>query len=242
MDSLCENFENQRRTDILDNYAFVPARPRLVSYVFASFLHGGWLHLIGNMWFLWLAGFILEDNWGRVIYSVFYLVAGAAALQFYGWFGPGSYMPLIGASGAVAALMGAFLVRFPKMKVEMAFFAFFFRLRFKAPAYALLPLWLAMEFFYGSVLGVNSPVAHWAHVGGFLFGMAGAYGLMRSGLEQKASQAIESKIAWTADPEIVRATEALDKSSFNEAASILEDFLKKKPNSMDALEMLQQVH
>jgi membrane associated rhomboid family serine protease len=65
--------------------------------------------------------------------------------------------------------MGAFLVRFPKMKIEMAFFALFFRYRFHAPAYYLLPLWLAMEFFYGSVMGVSSTVAHWAHVGGFLY-------------------------------------------------------------------------
>jgi membrane associated rhomboid family serine protease len=242
MDSLCEAFEKEQNSDILDQYAFVPARPRLLAYVTANFLHGGWLHLIGNMWFLWLAGFILEDNWGRVIYSAFYLVAGAAALQFYAWCAPGSYMPLIGASGAVAALMGAFLIRFPKMKIEMAFLALFFRIRFKAPAYALLPLWLAMEFFYGSVFGVSSPVAHWAHVGGFLFGMAGAYGIMKSGLEQKASDAIEAKIGWSAAPEIIRATEALDKSNFDEAATILQNYVKQKPNASDGLELLQQVN
>ena len=241
MDSLCDAFDTQQNTDILDKYAFVPARPHLLAYLTANFLHGGWLHLIGNMWFLWLAGFILEDNWGRAIYSTFYLVAGAAALQFYAWCAPGSFVPLVGASGAVAALMGAFLVRFPKMKIEMALYAFFFRYRFKAPAYALLPLWLAAEFLYGSVFGATSPVAHWAHVGGFVFGMAAAYGIMRSGLEQKANDAIESKIGWSADPEIVRATEALEKSHFDEAASILENHLKQKPSSSDALEMLQQV-
>lgn len=77
-------------------------------------------------------------------------------------------------------------MRFPKLKIDMALFALFLRFRFKASAYALLPLWLVMEFFYGSALGVGSPVAHWAHVGGFLFGMAAAYGLKVSGLEQKA--------------------------------------------------------
>ena len=241
MDSLCEAFEAQQNNDILDKYAFVPAHTRLISYLCANFLHSGWLHLIGNMWFLWLAGFILEDNWGRLIYSVFYLVAGAAALQFYGWCAPGSYVPLVGASGAVAALMGAFLIRFPKMKIEMALFGLIFRFRFKAPAYALLPLWVGMEFLYGSVFGAASPVAHWAHVGGFVFGMAGAYVIMRTGLEQKASDAIESKIGWSADPDIVRATEALEKSHFDEAANILQNHLKLKPSSTDALEMLQQV-
>ncbi len=241
MDSLCDAFEAERKSDLLDKYAFVPARPHLISYVSANFLHGGWLHLIGNMWFLWLAGFILEDNWGRLIYPAFYLIAGAAALQFYGWCAYGSYMPLIGASGAVAALMGAFLIRFPKMKIEMGFFALYFLYRFKAPAYALLPLWLLMEFFYGSVFGVSSPVAHWAHVGGFLFGMAAAYGLERSGLEQKAYETIESKVAWSADPEIVQAGEALEKSNFDSAATILVNYLKQKPSASNALEMLQQV-
>jgi len=230
MDTACQAFEDEQKSDILDNYAYVPAHPRPLSYITANFLHGGWLHLIGNMWFLWLAGFILEDHWGRPIYSIFYLVAGAAALQFYGWCAPGSYLPLIGASGAVAALMGAFLVRFPKLKIEMALYLF----------YALLPLWLLAEFFYGAVFGISSPVAHWAHVGGFLFGMAGAYGLRRSGLEQQAFDKIEEKIGWTAEPEIIRASEAQEKNDFDEAASILTGYVKTKP-TIDALTMLQQI-
>jgi membrane associated rhomboid family serine protease len=240
MDAACQAFDAERQSDILDNYAFVPAKPRMLSYITANFLHGGWLHLIGNMWFLWLAGFILEDNWGRLIYPAFYLIAGAAALEFYAWCAPGSYMPLVGASGAVAALMGAFLVRFPKMKIEMALYMFYVRFRFKAPAYALLPLWLAVEFFYGSVSGTSSPVAHWAHVGGFLFGMAGAYALRRSGLEQQAFDAVEQKIAWSAEPEILRASEAQEKGNYDEAASLLINYVKTKP-SIDALDMLQQI-
>jgi len=94
--------------------------PKPIAYLTANFLQGGWLHLIGNMWFLWLAGAILEDTWGRVIYPIIYLVAGAAALQFHAWLNPGSLAPTLGASGAVAALMGAFLVRFPKTKIEVA--------------------------------------------------------------------------------------------------------------------------
>jgi membrane associated rhomboid family serine protease len=242
MDSICQSFEEHEKNDILGKYAFVPAHPTLISYITANFLHGGWIHLIGNMWFLWLAGFILEDNWGRLIYPIFYLVSGAAAMQFYGWCASGSYMPLVGASGAVAALMGAFLVRFPKLKIEMMFGGLLFRYRFKAEAYWLLPLWLFMEFFYGSVSGTSSPVAHWAHVGGFLFGMLGAYAIKRSGLEQKANEAIEEKIGWSADPEIVRANEALDNSQLDEAAQILENHLKQKPGGIDALDLLQKVH
>jgi membrane associated rhomboid family serine protease len=242
MDELCQEFETVEQGSILNKYAYVPAHPRAISYVTANFLHGGWIHLIGNMWFLWLAGFILEDTWGRVIYPLFYLVAGAAALQFYGWCAHGSYLPLIGASGAVAALMGAFLVRFPKMKIEMLLFLIVFRIRFKAPAYWLLPLWLAMEFFYGSALGTTSPVAHWAHVGGFLFGMAGAFALQQSGMEQKANDAIESKLSWSGAPEVVQASEAMEQGKLDEAASILQKHVAANPNSADALNLLQQAH
>jgi membrane associated rhomboid family serine protease len=241
MDSLCQQFDEVEQSSILDRYGFVPAHPRAISYLSANFLHNGWLHLIGNMWFLWLAGFILEDNWGRLIYSAFYLLAGAASLQFYGWCAPGSYMPLVGASGAVAALMGAFLVRFPKMKIEMALVAFFYRYKFQAPAYWLLPLWVGIEFFYGAALGTSSPVAHWAHVGGFLFGMLGAYTIQKTGMEQKVSAEIEAQIAWAGDPEVVRAQDALDQGKLEEASEILEKHIAGKPGSTDALIILQQL-
>src|SRR5579859_6390699 len=109
MDSLCADLSSQTSASLLDQYAYVPAHPSGISYLTANFLHAGWLHLIGNMWFLWLAGTILEDTWGRIIYPIFYLVAGVAALQFHAWFNPGSTVATLGASGAVAALMGAFL-------------------------------------------------------------------------------------------------------------------------------------
>ena len=140
MDSLSAKYSELAAGSLQEKYAFVPAHPRAIAYLTANFLHGGWLHLIGNMWFLWLAGFVLEDVWGRPLYTVFYLVAGAAALQFHAWTNPGSIIPCVGASGAVAALMGAFLVRFPKMKIEMLWILGLLRTyRFKASAYWLLP-------------------------------------------------------------------------------------------------------
>ena len=241
MDRLSAAFLSQEHSTIMGEYAFIPARPRALPYLSANFLHSGWMHLIGNMWFLWLAGFILEDTWGRAIYSIFYLFAGAAALQFYAWCTPGSFVPLVGASGAVAALMGAFLIRFPKLKIEMATFLVFYPLRFKVPAYYLLPLWLVAEFFYGSAYGQFSPVAHWAHVGGFLFGMLGAYALRRTGLEQQANEKIESELGWKSSPEIVSASEAMDQGRFDEAAALLQKYLAANPPSLDALNLLQLV-
>jgi len=241
MDSLSHQFEEAQQSSVVGRFAFVPAHPSAVSYLTANFLHGGWLHLIGNMWFLWLAGFILEDNWGRAIYSLFYLVAGAVALQFHGWMYPHSFVPLLGASGAVAALMGAFLVRFPKLKIEMFWLAFYVRGRFKAPAWCLLPLWGVVEVFYGSLFGAASGVAHWAHVGGFLFGMAAAWGLGKSGLEQKASAAIDEKVGWTADPAIVQANELMEQGKLGEAAAKLREHTAAKPDAIDAYEILQKL-
>src|SRR3979409_5834 len=153
MDSLSARYAELDSTSIVSKYAFVPAHPTALSFLTSNFLHGVWIHLIGNMWFLWLAGAILEDTWGRIIYPVFYLLSGAMALEFHAWSNPGSLAATLGASGAVAALMGAFLVRFPKTKIEMMWlFGFGFRsYRFHARAYWLLPLWLFIELFSGAI-------------------------------------------------------------------------------------------
>jgi Rhomboid family len=112
-DSLGAKYSELSASSLQEKYAFVPAHPRAITYLTANFLHGGWLHLIGNMWFLWLAGFVLEDVWGRPLYMVFYLIAGAA-LQFYAWTNPASIIPCVGASGTVASLMGAFSCALPQ--------------------------------------------------------------------------------------------------------------------------------
>ena len=242
MDSLNTQFVSLSKSSITELYAFVPAHPRPVSYLTANFLHGGWMHLIGNMWFLWLAGFVLEDVWGRWVYSVFYLIAGAAALQFWAWSNPGSITPTLGASGAVAALMGAFLVRFPKMKIEMAYLFFFRLYRFKAAAYWLLPLWLFSEIFYGSLSRSSGGVAHWAHVGGFLFGALAAVAIQHSGLEQKANKAIEEKVGWTNDSELEQASGMMERGQLAEAQVVLTNYVAAKPNSLDAWSLLRQIY
>jgi membrane associated rhomboid family serine protease len=242
MDRLSEQLQDLESNDVLAHYGFVPAHHSAISYLTANFLHAGWLHLIGNMWFLWLAGFILEDNWGRGLYTLFYLLAGAVALQFHGWMYPHSLGPCLGASGAVAALMGAFLIRFPTLRIEMFFWIFYIRGRFKAPAFWLLPIWGLMELFYGTLFGRSSGVAHWAHVGGFAFGMIGAFVLSRSGLEHKVSSAIEEKIGWSADPAIVQASEAIDQGRPDEAIKKLEEHVAAKTDSSDALVLLQQLY
>lgn len=247
MDSLAAEYAKLATSTEDEGYAFVPAHHKAITYITANFMHGGWLHLIGNMWFLWLAGFMLEDSWGRIIYSIFYLAAGAAALQIFAFTEPGSLTPVLGASGAVAGLMGAFLVRFPTMKLHMRWFIGLRSLtrggyEFKAPAYAMLPLWLLGEFFYGQMAGSSDGVAHWAHVGGFAFGVAVALLIRFTGLEQKASEAIATKTTWTNDAEITNATELLEKGQLDEAENLLKPYYEGRPGSFDAAHILQQVY
>jgi len=251
MDSLAEEWATFEKDSFVEHYAFVPAHPSAISYITASFLHVGWLHLIGNMWFLWLAGTILEDTWGRVIFPIFYLVAGVVAALFHSWFSPGSTVPMLGASGAVAALMGAFMVRFPNTKIEVAVIlglrsisnlALGKGIRFKAPSFVLLPMWLLMEILSGAIFGQYSGVAHWAHVGGFVFGAVVALGLRYSGLEHKANAAIEAKISWTADAGIVQATEHMEHGKLDEAIASLNSYLATKPDSLEAYNLLPQIY
>jgi membrane associated rhomboid family serine protease len=253
MDRLNAEYAQAKTSSIDEKYAFVPAHPSVISYLTANFLHGGWMHLIGNMWFLWLAGFVLEDVWGRWLYSAFYLIAGAAALQIHAWANAGSTVATIGASGAVAALMGAFLVRFPKMKIEMLWVLWFsmFKLMrtgnpfryivFNASAYWLLPLWLGIEVFSGALFGADG-VAHWAHVGGFVFGALVAITIQYSGLEQKANKAIEEKIGWTNDVELEQASALMEKGQIDEALQVLTTYVATKPNSLDAWALLRQIY
>ena len=242
MDSLSARYEELESTAIVSKYAFIPAHPTGMSYLTANFLHGGWLHLIGNMWFLWLAGGILEDTWGRMIYPAFYLIAGVLALQVHALVNAGSLTPTIGASGAIAGLMGAFLVRFPTTKIEMGWILFVRFYRFKAAAYWLLPLWLLMELFYGSVFGQMSGVAHWAHIGGFVFGGLIALGVRASGLEQMAEKGIQEKITWVSHPLLAEADEQIEKGQLDAAESNLKKLLQEKPDSVDAYRMLQNVY
>jgi membrane associated rhomboid family serine protease len=242
MNSLSVDLGQARANSILEKYAFVPAHPRGISFLTANFLHGGILHLVGNMWFLWLAGFVLEDFWGRPLYGAFYLLSGAASMMFDAWLNPGSIVPTLGASGAIAALMGAFLVRFPKMRIEMLWWLFLRPRRFQAPAYWLLPAWLVMEVFYGSVFGQATGIAHWAHVGGFLFGALAALGLRYSGLEQTAQQKIEAELILESDPEIQQASELIDKGDLATAERTLRTYLSRNPACVDGHTLLGHIY
>ena len=243
MDSLGDQYSELTASSITERYAFIPAHAKPITYITSTFLHVDWWHVLGNMWFLWLAGFVLEDAWGRPLYLLVYVAAGAFACQFNAWVNPASIVYSVGASGAIAGLMGAFLVRFPKMKIRMMWFfdlGLFPFWRFWMRAYWLLPIWVLMEINYGT--GPRDGIGHWAHVGGFLFGGIAAVALRYSGLEHKVNKAIEERVAWTPDPEINQASGLMEHRMFDEAAATLNNYLTRNPNSVEAWNLLRAVH
>ena len=243
MDSLEVQYSQLSASSITEQYAFAPARSKPITYFTSTFLHVSWWHVLGNMWFLWLAGFVLEDAWGRPLYLLVYLVAGAMACQFDAWMSPGSIVHSVGASGAIAGLMGAFLVGFPKMRIRMMWFfdlGLFPFLRFWMRAYWLLPLWALLEINFG--MGPRDGIAHWAHVGGFLFGGIAAVALRYSGLEHKMNRAIEEKVAWTPPTEVTQASDLMEHHKFDEASAILNEYLAANPDSFLAWNLLRVVH
>jgi membrane associated rhomboid family serine protease len=245
MATLGQQLDQMLSTSMLERYAFVATKRLPSTYVTANFLHAGWLHLIFNLWFLWLAGSVLEDAWGRIIYPMFYFAGGAFALWAQATSSPHSIVPVVGASGAVAALMGAFLVRYFKTKIQFLFiwfFGFYPRFwRFKSPAYFMLPLWLGTQLFWAAMDSEGGGIAYWAHIGGFGFGVAVALGMKHSGLEKKVDKAIEQQVGWTADERVVRAGEMLVANP-NGAVAELEAVAREKPDSMEAWEMLERAY
>jgi membrane associated rhomboid family serine protease len=141
----------------------------------SMFLHGGWLHLIGNMLYLWIFGNNIEDRLGRLPFLLFYFVGGFAAAFSQVLIGPNSTVPVIGASGAIAAVLGAYLVLFPRARVlSLVFLGFFYQL-LEVPALVVLGLWFVLQLIDGlASLGVESSsggVALFEHIGGFIAGV-----------------------------------------------------------------------
>lgn len=140
--------------------------------VTSMFTHGSWLHLIGNMWFLHIFGNNVEDVMGRVRFVVFYLLAGVVAAAAQVAAAPGSLIPMVGASGAIGGVMGAYVVLFPRAGVRTFVFLGFWARMVVLPAYVMLGYWFLLQLLSGSLGGgTGGGVAFWAHVGGFVAGL-----------------------------------------------------------------------
>jgi len=138
----------------------------------SMFLHGGWFHLIGNMWFLWLFGNNVEDSMGQGRYLIFYLLCGLAAAATQSLINPSSAVPMVGASGAISGVMGAYVVLYPRVRVHMLVVLVVFVTRIVVPAYLMLGYWFLLQLVGGTAAQGEGGVAFWAHVGGFVAGAA----------------------------------------------------------------------
>jgi membrane associated rhomboid family serine protease len=158
-------------------YGVVPARlgqgMGAETLVTSMFLHGGLLHLAGNMLFLWIFGDNVEDLLGHLGFALFYVASGVAAALAQFAFDPLSTIPMVGASGAIAGVMGGYLLMFPRARIDVLFIIVIFFRVFVLPAWLVLGLWFGVQMFSGMATGAGvGGVAFWAHSGGFLAGLA----------------------------------------------------------------------
>jgi membrane associated rhomboid family serine protease len=158
----------------------------------SMFLHGGWIHLIGNMWYLWIFGDNVEDRFGHTGFLFFYLASGIASAVLHVVLNPLSPVPTVGASGAIAGVLGAYAVLFPRARVITLVPIFLFLQIVALPALLVLGLWFVVQFFSGTLAlgGGGGGVAWWAHVGGFAFGIAIA-AAVRSGQRRRSQAWVE---------------------------------------------------
>ena len=166
----------------LRTYGLVPAQFSLLTLVTSMFLHGGFLHAGGNMLYLWIFGDNVEDRMGHGRFLVFYLLCGAAAAVAQTLMQPDSPVPMVGASGAIAGVMGAYLVMYPKSRIVTLVPIIFFIQLIEVPALFFLGFWFLMQFVsgVGSIAAATTGepsggIAFWAHVAGFVAGVAGVY-------------------------------------------------------------------
>jgi membrane associated rhomboid family serine protease len=175
-------------------WSFVPSHIAsggdLITLLTAMFIHGGWLHIGGNMIYIWAFGPEIEDFMGRIRYLIFYLLGGAIASLVQVAANPSSSMPNLGASGAIAAVMGAFLITYPKDRIRTILIIVLFVTIYKVPAALLVGFWFLIQLFSeaGSLVERHGGgIAYMAHIGGFVFGMALLISLRRGRKQERDS-------------------------------------------------------
>jgi membrane associated rhomboid family serine protease len=157
------------------HWAYLSQEQGYIPLLACMFLHSGWLHIISNMWMLYIFGDNVEDRMGKINFLIFYLLAGLVATFTHTFMNPGSTLPIVGASGAIAGVMGAYMFMYPQSKIESLFIIFFYPIIIDIPAFTYLGIWFLIELFNGSAANFFSnapsqPIAFWAHIGGFVFG------------------------------------------------------------------------
>lgn len=239
LDELVAELMAMRDATPFHTYGYKPSDGSFKTLITSMFLHGDFSHLLGNLLFFFVTGPFLEDVLGRPIFTFLYFTGGMIASWTHAWQHPGSDIPLIGASGAIAAVMGAYLLRFARSKIEFIFIPVIIRptshFRFFLPAFVVLPFWFATQFLMAMKESDVSGVAFWAHVGGFAYGMA--FGALFIGMkieETYINPAIEAQTTWKQNEHLIRAGEARARWDFAAAEREVVELLRKEPDNLDA--------
>ena len=219
LDRLCQKFLEIYEKIPSKQWGYTPANRSFLNLFTYMFIHGGWLHLLSNLYLLYLTGPFVEDSWGKPVFIALYIVTGMLAARMFALHYPGFGGPLIGASGAIAGVMGAFLVKFWKTKIKFFYWIFFFAGTFRAPSWLILPIWVLLEYQSAKFMDAfrlpgGGGVAHWAHVWGFFFGLATALALKFTGVEEKyIKPKVETGVSFQADGQ----------NYYEEAAALTQD-------------------
>lgn len=236
-----EKFDTALQKHIFHRFGFKPNRFSFLTLISSMFLHAGIFHLLGNMLFLWLLGVNIEDYWGRPLFLCLYFFGGIFATIFFTLFNRGSAIPLVGASGAISALMGAFAVRFYRTKIRIFWFLWIF-IRpfwgtFHVYAWIALGFWFAEQLFNAMIMSaLVTGVAFYAHVGGFLFGLAAGFAMRYLKVEERfLSEKIEKQIeAVDLPPKMEQAFLKRDEGDEDGAIRLLREVLEEDPANDDA--------
>lgn len=171
------SLDPETQNGFIATYGLIPDQFHFSNIVTSMFLHGGWMHVLGNMWFLWIFGDNIEDILGHGKYLLFYLLCGVVAALAQVAASPNSRIPTVGASGAIAGIMGAYTIKFPHSRILSLVTIVFFFTTVEIPAWIMLIYWFVIQFFSGvGTLGASQAsqggVAFFAHIGGFVAGIA----------------------------------------------------------------------
>jgi membrane associated rhomboid family serine protease len=251
LDALVDTYYETRSQTPIFRWGLVPTDQRAVSWFTHMLMHVGLLHLFGNLFILYLAGPPLEDAWGHLLFALFYVVAGLVAALFFIAGYPEINQPLVGASGAISGVMGAFAVRYWNTKITFFYFLFFLKIytgTFAAPAWLMLGLWLLAQLAYASgwwaftSFGDMGDIAFEAHIAGFIFGMVVAVVVNKLALEQRfVDRKIEERELVFQAPAVEKAHQLVHLGRVDEAVTLLEAELDRNPRDADAASALWNI-
>ena len=229
--------EVSRGVNPFTSLGYIPAEPRLLNLFTCLFVHAGILHLLGNMLFFFITRPFIEDLYGRPIFLLHYLASGIAATLAHAKINPESDLPVVGASGAISGIMGAFLVRLGRRRIRFLWFPLPplpWRKHFTMPAFVFLPLWFLSQLLMANVAQERGGVAVYAHLGGFLFGALAALLIAATGVEKRfIHPAIEAEVGYSADADFLRAIEQGDQEDWENARATLARLIARDPKNVD---------